>query len=129
MRLENIREGETDGVLAQIRRQITDAKFFLFALCGGGAVLKDWARRTPDKMLVIMMCVRKLVHRVVGMIGERQRRHAFDQILGRGKLPTGKDGPLALPLPQGRPVLNGFSLALVEFNTLLKSFLGVVVLM
>jgi hypothetical protein len=76
MRFDYIREGKPDSVFAQVRRHIADAKFFLFALNGGGTVLKGCASRPADKMSIVMMCMRKLEHRVICMIGKRKRRHA-----------------------------------------------------
>jgi hypothetical protein len=48
--------------------------------------------------------------------------------LGAANSETANDGPLALPLPQGGPMSIGFDLAFVEFYTLLKGFLCLVIL-
>jgi len=124
MQFQHFPQCKANGVIAQVRRHVTDTQPLAgarFLPDGGPGEISDI--RSPDERLAILMSVGQLEDRIVGIAAKRQRRHGIDH-LPLGDVSGGRqDRPLALALAQSAPMLSRFQFVRAKFHGLPKSCL------
>ncbi len=92
------------------------------------AVLSRLGRRAglrhTDRVLAVPVGAAELEHRIVGEVGQRERRDVPDQRPRLDVLRALDHRPLALALPQRDPMLNDLGLFLVDIERLLQGVFG-----
>ena len=121
--LHDVGHGEAHGVFAQIGRHIADAEPQRIAPTQG-RLRTLYRLRHADGLLGVMVRLGELEHRIVGEIGQRQRRNSREQRFSIDALPWRDHRPLALALPQRNPMLHDLGLATIDVETLPERVFG-----